>query len=259
MTSGSHPREALQDLLDGRIAPEGLRQVETHLAACEACRRELEALRATREALGRGLPDAPVPPLDLGALLDREDSARLPKPTERRAWVLAAAAVLLVATVWATRGVLDSDTDLATLAADDFRALAASRLPITHRTGDPPVLERHFAAEGISFPTHVYDLAMMDFSLEGGRVHDFAGQASALFAYRTPTGKWLVCQMYRGDVDELPPDAATHEERGFRFHTFRRSSVTVVFWQEGPIVCALASDLPAEQVVGLAAAKAMRA
>jgi hypothetical protein len=33
--------------------------------------------------------------------------------------------------------------------------------------------------------------------------------------------------------------------------------VTVVFWQEGDLVCVLASELPAAEVVALAVAKAM--
>ena len=107
-------------------------------------------------------------------------------------------------------------------------------------------------------PTHVYDLGMMGFTLSGGRVHIVAGRPSALFAYRDSGGAWLLCQMYPGTVDELPAGSDVRTRDGIRFHTFRREAVTVVFWQEGAIVCALASDLPPAQVVELALAKAMK-
>jgi hypothetical protein len=40
---------------------------------------------------------------------------------------------------------------------------------------------------------------------------------------------------------------------------YERDGVTSVFWQEGTVVCVLASDLPREEVVQLAYAKAMKA
>lgn len=42
------------------------------------------------------------------------------------------------------------------------------------------------------------------------------------------------------------------------FFVYRRGGSTQVFWQEGPTACVLVSDLPTEDVVQLAFAKAMK-
>ena len=53
-------REEFSEYLDGRLSPQRRGRVETHLARCQACREDLEAVRATVE-LVRSLPQAPVP------------------------------------------------------------------------------------------------------------------------------------------------------------------------------------------------------
>ncbi|MBI4311705.1 MAG: zf-HC2 domain-containing protein, partial [Chloroflexi bacterium] len=61
--TGTHKRrwlERLSEYVDGRLTPQARRQVETHLARCEACRKELEALQST-VALLRRVPQATPP------------------------------------------------------------------------------------------------------------------------------------------------------------------------------------------------------
>ncbi|HLB28734.1 MAG TPA: zf-HC2 domain-containing protein, partial [Dehalococcoidia bacterium] len=53
-------RRRLPLLLDQRLLPGEQRRLEEHLAACQACRREIEELRAVREMLQRWpLAEAP--------------------------------------------------------------------------------------------------------------------------------------------------------------------------------------------------------
>lgn len=255
----SHPREEIQDLLDGRLDPARNAEVEAHLARCESCRKEAEALDAVRAALRTRLPETPIAEIDLNVLLGRPEAIPVADARPKRRWFLAAAAVFVAAlALWATRGLFAPSPDLVSRVVADLRDVSSGNLSLTLATSDPAELERRFAHAGIEFPTHVYDLAMMEVELAGGRVHDVDGRESALFAYRSATGGWIVCQMYRGDEEELPAAAEIREERGFHFHVYRRGGTTVVFWEEGAIVCALASNLPASDVVGLAAAKAMR-
>ncbi len=262
-----HPRDGIQDLLDGRLDPAGRAEIEAHLASCERCRAEERVLRAVQQAArSRLLPLALPAGFEdgLSAALDGEDgrTAR-PYPTTshrpvRRAVLVAAAIVLLgVIGIWISRDTRGPG-DLATLLGNDFDRVTSGALALSLPVTDPTELELRFATEGIPFPTHVYDLGMMRFTLSGGRVHTVAGRPSALFVYRAPDGAWLICQMYPGSVEELPTGSEVRTHNGIRFHTFRRENVTVVFWQEGGIVCALASDLPSAQVVELALAKAMR-
>jgi hypothetical protein len=53
-------QERLLDLLYGELPPREARQVEDHAASCEACRAELERMRATR-GLMASLPEEPAP------------------------------------------------------------------------------------------------------------------------------------------------------------------------------------------------------
>jgi hypothetical protein len=64
--------------------------------------------------------------------------------------------------------------------------------------------------------------------------------------------------MYRGRTAELPYTAERRVHDGIGFLVYRRDGVTLVFWQEGEVVCVLASDVAPEEVVALAFAKAMK-
>jgi hypothetical protein len=98
---------------------------------------------------------------------------------------------------------------------------------------------------------------MMGIPLDGGVRHVLDGRPSALYSYRTATGARLVCQMYEGRLGDLPPPDSALDNKGFHFQIYTRGAVTVVFWQEGDLVCVLASELPAGEVIALAMEKAM--
>jgi hypothetical protein len=106
--------------------------------------------------------------------------------------------------------------------------------------------------------SRVFDLAMMGYGVAGARVHVVAGRPSALFTYRGPGGEVLLCQMYEGELAELPPGAGRRTHDGIEFLIYRRSDLTLVFWQEGDVVCVLVFDIGSEAVVALAFAKAVK-
>lgn len=269
MRDTGHYSESLQDLLDGRLPPDEEADVRAHLVSCALCRGELVRLdqgRAAARALGvdRELPEGLAS--KLAAALDAEDADRLPrqKVTSRAArlrstnrrmvlWGGVAASLCIMAVLWWSR----SAGDAPVMAARDFDSVVAGSTSLTFVTADPARLERDFA-DARSASVRVFDLAMMGFSLEGGRWHTFAGQASALYVYRNAAGDRVVCQMYEGTTSDLPVTGDVRSHRDFRFHVYREGDVTVVFWQEGKIVCVLASRLPQEAVVQLAFEKAMR-
>ncbi len=255
---GGHPGEALQLLLDDRLPRERRAEVEEHLRGCARCRREVEALRLVKTGVRDALPQHAVPP----ALAARV-SAALVKEAKRAigfrwaavvALPLAAAAlfVLLLLRPWG------EGPDFVTAAASDFIAYRAAQLALPMETGDPAVLERAFTTSGLPFRPRVFDFAMMDFRLRGGAVHRIAGRVSALFAYVGSRGDRVVCQMYQGTTSELPAGAEEREHDGIRFRIYRSAGVTLVFWQEGSLVCVMAADGDPEQVIQLAYAKAIK-
>jgi hypothetical protein len=154
---------------------------------------------------------------------------------------------------------LPPKTDLPELVARDFARYSGGRLALDLRSSEGEAVESLFAAGGIDFRTRVFDLAMMQYRLVGGRVHRLGNSASALFAYRGPGGRDLVCQMYQGRLASLPEPDGAREHDGIRFQVYRVGKLTLVFWQEGPVVCVLASDAESESVIQLAYAKAVKA
>ena len=258
-----HPRDDLQLLLEERLPAPRRGDLERHLAGCLECRRELEALRRIRAALREKLPRREVPAAvsdRIAAALRAEAGAPVgieaaPSMLPRRAFLvggaaLAAAALAALIIVGRRRG------DPLTAAATDLERFAAGRLELELRTDDPAALESFFAARDLGFPTRVFDFGMMGFRLAGGSVHRLAGARSALFAYEAADGGHLVCEMYVGATESLPPPDDTRVVNRLRLQVYSRGSVTLVFWQEGAVVCVLASDGEPGAAVDLAAAKA---
>lgn len=259
-----HYEQEIQDFLDGRLnEPEQVRLAE-HLAGCARCHRELEALKWLKHQALTQLPVEEVPPAlaaRVRAGLDAEDvaarsSGRRPSSRPLR-WAVAAAlaAAALFVVFLVSR---PTSGNLPERVARDFAEFAAGRIPLGVTAREPRVVEEYFAQNGMPFANRVFDLAMMRYELLGGRVHRMEGRQSALFAYRGADGRLVICQMYRGSATELPAGAETREHDGITFQVYREDGTTVVFWQEGDVVCVLASDAPSEDVIQLAFAKAVK-
>lgn len=263
----SHVRDEIDDLVGGRLDTNAVRRIELHLAGCESCRREWNAVRRTREALRQSTAEVELPP-DVSrrviAALDTEVRTGSPVRTRFRVWPFAAATAALIVVVFlllvrspAPRKA-SRQVDLAEETARDFRLIRSSALPLQFRSESPAAVETFFARAGISFPTRVFDLGMMGYQLEGGRTHRLGGRPSALFVYRGASGKRLVCQMFEATVSSLPAGSMIRKHDGIRFYRYERGGTTTVFWPEGAVLCVLSSDGASDEVLRLAYAKAVK-
>jgi hypothetical protein len=142
--------------------------------------------------------------------------------------------------------------------AEDFAVYAGGRLDLEVRSAVPAEVEAFFRRRGLTFATRVFDLGMMGYTVAGGAVRGTSGHARALYAYRGADGTDVVCQMYVARVSALPPPSEVREHDGITFAVYREGDLTMVFWQEGPVICVLASDARPESVVELAFAKAIK-
>ncbi len=253
-----HDLDELSESLDGRLPAERREALAKRVASCPECRAAQEAMAWARTQAGRSR--VAVPPefqTQLRRAIDREiERTRL---LTRRVGLGLAAVVVLGLTVLLTRAPSRSPS-LPDAVAADFRAWRAGRLAPSLESGDPARLEAHFAEGGLTFRTRVFDLAMMGYVLRGGRVHAVAGRPSALFAYaQTPTGREVICQMLEESLIALPPPEDERESGGIPFRVYAVEDVTLVFWQEGNVLCVLAGDADPESIVQLAFAKAERA
>jgi anti-sigma factor RsiW len=269
MTMGNeHPTQALQELLDERHDGATRAKVERHVAECERCRRELEVLRWTQRTLRDAATGEPVPPTledVVMAALDAEDGGAgapvsVVRPAWRLlpAWSLPLAAAVVLGTLGLTLLLPRPGADVPALQARDFAYFEAGRLTLELEVDDVATIERFFSERDLGFEARVLDLAMMAYEPVGGRVHRVEGEPSALFVYRGPDGQILVCQMFLGRVTDLPAGAERRSNNGIEFRIYERDGRTVVAWQEGLVVCVLVSDIPREDVIQLAFAKAMK-
>ena len=257
-----HPREAIKDLLDGRIDAQTRGDVESHLSRCEQCREELEGLRAVKRVVAEHFEAQQAPEslrASVLAALDKEDAAAQARGGTRYrplrlalAFGLPLLLVAIAAWLYALR-----PADLPSLVAHDDGDFKARVVELGSRTDDGAELESFFRRQGIEFETRVFDLGMMGYRLVGGRVHELAGDPSAAFVYRGPDGQYLLCQMFRGRPEQLPEADEVREHNGIRFHIYRKDGVTLAFWKEGSVLCVLASDIDSEELIQLAFAKAM--
>jgi anti-sigma factor RsiW len=260
-----HPIEAIHALVDGRLDVPERDAVERHIEACARCRAERDVAVSTRLIVRQAVPDPNLPPglTDrIGAALDELDGqAGRPERRGTWAWLTAAAALIaLVALValWPRGDVVPVGDQIVAAVSADFDAVQDGTLPLGLPDADPAELETYFDQHGIDFETRVFDLAMMGYGLAGGRVQDLAGRPSALFAYSNADGVLMLCRMYLGVLVELPTPSRTLEHNGITFQVYEHDGRTLVFWEEGDVVCVLASDAPAQAVIDLSFAKAVK-
>jgi anti-sigma factor RsiW len=254
----AHDLDELSEALDGRLPEARQRAVMERLRQCSDCQAAYEALAWARTQARRLPASAPPPDLEEGIRNALERDRRI-APIRRAVGLgLAAALVIGVAVLFAR--LTPGPPPLPAAAAAELRDLGAGRLRLGLETSEAPRLEAFFASADLGFPTRVFDLGMMGYTLRGGTVRELAGRRAAVAVYReAKTGRTVLCLMLRGSVTELPAPDATREHAGLRFQVYRAQGVTLVFWPEGEVLCALVGDGDPEALVQLAFAKAMGA
>jgi anti-sigma factor RsiW len=261
-TSPKHFKDEIQDLLDNRLDAATRAEVERHLEACTECRREFEALRWTKSFVAKQFAAKAAPSELRENILRALETDGGSATTIMRAFqtrqlkpILAWAAALVALGVLALL-LIPKQRTLSQVVARDFRSYQNHKLTLELNTPDVKKMEAFFGAHGLPFTPHVYDLSAKNYPLVGGRVQYLQSLRTEWVAYRGPNNQDLVCQMYVGNVSELPVGSLEREHRGKKFHIYRVKGVTMVFWQDRKIVCVLISDMPTENVVQLAFAKA---
>lgn len=255
----THDLDELSEALDGRLPETRHEGVRERLRACPECHAAYEAMAWARTQ-ARGQP-AVAPPSGLeegirSALIPR--AARSSSARRTLGLGLAAALVAGLASLLARLG--SGPAPLPAAAAGEFRERTAGRVPLDLESGEAPRLEAWFASASLGFSPRVLDLGMMGYLLRGGAVRELAGHRVAVSVYReTATGRDVLCLMLRGGLAELPVPEATREHAGFRFQVYGGEGVTLVFWPEGDVLCALVGGGDPEALVQLAFAKAMGA
>jgi anti-sigma factor RsiW len=264
MTHLEQQADALVDLVDNRLGEVAAAALRQHVDACAECRAALAELETGRRAAAALGATQPVPAEFRAAIsraLDQADRrvepvgpASRPAPTLRRLAIwrsaIGIAAIVVLVIFW-----LRPTTEPVRVAVRDARSATASDELLTVRTTDRTVLERALNTPGRP-PVRVLDLETMGYTLVGGGPHELAGRPSALYVYQGRDGTRLVCQMFVGRLTELRFTPDVRRRGAFTFRVYADGDLTLVFWQEGNLVCVLAGTMSREALVELAVAKA---
>lgn len=263
-----HPcdfKNEIVSFLEGRLDPRRRGAFQSHLGDCESCRQDLETWSwLERNCIGhRAVPAESDGTLESRrAAWSRKRSCRAGHMPGSRLWspcclqllsglVFAVVAVVGLRHFWPL-------PDFPSEVAQDYRKIRTGKLDLERYTQDPKELDRFFAGRGVPFSTRVANLRDLHYYLVGGRVHQLINRRSALYLYRGRSGEILLCEMYVGDIAELPSGGLLRENQERRFLVYRAQALNLVFWQDGSMTCVLAADLEPEQLLQAAQAEARR-
>ena len=140
---------------------------------------------------------------------------------------------------------------VASLLSQDYTAMMAGSLAAEVQTADPSTLSAALAGQGLPFAPRVIALEP-DFTLLGGRLHQVEARKGAAWFYKAPSAELAIAEAFEGRLEELGPPDETRTDASRALHVYRKTTQTIVCWQEGATVYSFASTLPSETVIGLA-------
>jgi hypothetical protein len=173
-----------------------------------------------------------------------------PRPRVTGAPVVIGATVIGVVLV-AMLASLTNRPGLAAKISQDYSAMMAGMLAADVQTSRPDELAASLAAQGLSFVPRIAALEP-DFVLLGGRRHDLEARKGVVWFYKAPSSELTIAHAFEGDLGALGPPDDTRTDGPRPFSIYRKTTQTIVTWEEGGQVYAFTSTLPSEVVLGLA-------
>lgn len=146
---------------------------------------------------------------------------------------------------------LSRQPGLASRVSAHYVDVMAGELTAEIRSADPAVLSREMAGAGLPFAPRITGLDP-EFDLLGGTVHELDGRPIGAWFYQNARADVVLVEAFMGSIADLGEPGQVRSERAPSLHLFQKSSQTLLFWEEGDVVYALVSTLPAEHSVALA-------
>ncbi len=224
---------------------------------------EANALRDVAQFARDHYADSEAPP-DLKEsivhMLDEEDRSRGAAPAPawskllflRPALAYAAALLVLLSIGFFSFGRQSVVADL----VEEYREIQGDRYVLLSEAATTADLEGLFAEWDLPFDAEVLDPNTGMLKFHGGNVHDFRKGKSGTIVYRCPENRNVMCEMYIGDIEDLPEGGETRTVGDKDFYILHEDDITFVFWEQGPMVCVMGAARNPEEVAQFAYAKA---
>lgn len=256
-------REALGELLHGELEEESSRAVRAHIESCSACHGALEEEKALRRVLRTRLPRYHDPPslwADTLRTIDRlEGGGAAVKRTKGIRWpqaALVAAAVLLVlgaALIFALSHRQPGPNRLvAELISDHIRnTMSGSPPPLV--SSDPERLLTWVTGK-VEFRLTIPPQKLADPQLVGARLTYALERRIPVLVYlhqERPISLFMV------EAKGLAtPEKNEREIRGVEFYMAAQKGYHLIGWKSAGFLYCLVADLPSEELLTFASAKA---
>lgn len=171
--------------------------------------------------------------------------------------ILFVAAIGLVAVVGLILS-LFRDPGLPSYVQDSYMRVAGGLVVPDRAVSDPAAVAAALSAAPPG-AVRVPLLQPQGYALAGGTHVELGGTPAALAIYHNVLRDMVTWHAMSGRVHQLPAAPETRSVSGQQYYIHYKASTTIVFWQDGPVVAALTSTLPAEQVMVLALAASVGA
>lgn len=251
-------REHLQEFMDSTLPPEQEAEVRAHLESCSVCAAELALQREIRSRVAADVPRREVP-AELRRKVEqimRPREARiwgfLPRPALR--WGVAAAALVLISLVslaLLTRGPGERIPLIVIEAVNDHRGFAMRVNPPALPTADRQQVRQLVEAEvGFQIDPPIGQRAGL--RLVGGDATYFLDRKVACILYGKGS-RLVTLLVLRGEGIDVARQGFRPVE-GLRLYATSYQGTGVVLWKQGDLLYALISQLPQEELFGVAKA-----
>ena len=170
--------------------------------------------------------------------------------------ILAVVAIGAIAVITAIVSILRHPT-VPTVISEDYSRVAALLLLPDVQGGDRAMVSRELAARQPALRVTLPSLSGASYALEGATVRQMLDAPGVVAIYRNRALDLVVAHAYVGTTADLPGPPEVRQIDGHRFVIQRKATNILVFWQDGSVVRVITSNLPAEQVLRLAANAAL--
>ena len=236
-------KEIISAHVDGALSAKEVSETESHLHHCPNCARmfawETRATKTLKQSLSPRPGAYELKQKILGQLDPSESRwSRLFLPNP--AWAPALLVLFIFGSVFYWGWPFRSQQDLFAQTAGYYQRVDEGSSELL------PATDTYLTAR-------ILDLTPWGYALFGKDVQRIKGLENRVFAYQGLQKELLVAQELDGEILSAPRGSVTVRKLGIDFVTRSIGNVNLVAWQDEDMVCVIASKLPADHLLALAA------
>jgi len=258
--------ELVTALVDGELKDPERTALESHLRECARCREVLAQEKVVRQKIRGHAADLSAPiRLRQKLLADEHNSFEQIPGGWFDLWrrpVLAAsalAAVILAIALPVFFALKGPSRPVAAAALETYERFVRGELQVERAENPQELVAQLTRAGGGAFHPMGYDFSAMNLKPVAGMVREIDGRKILIAIYQGPGGT-LFCYTFSGSETDAPADAArfSDAQRNMSFYAFSQGKVNAVLHREGQIICILVAEMPMDDLLALARAKARK-